>query len=101
MTEVVHADIFFFITAIAVIVVGVASLIALYYAIVILRDAREIVKKIRQASDEIEEDFEDLRENIRNEGVKVRAIVELVLAFIRRKLPKPRPKKREGDGGVD
>ncbi len=95
MTEVVHADIFFFITSIAVIVVGAGALIALYYAIVILRDVRAVVEKIRQASEEIEEDFESLRANIKNEGAKIKTIAELILAFIRRKFPKVRGKKKD------
>ncbi len=94
MTEIIHADIFFFITAIAVIIIGIGGAIALYYAIFILRDMRVVAKKIRKASDELEQDFEDLRANIKTEGVRTRTIFELVLGFIARQIPKLRAEKK-------
>ena len=95
MSEIVHADIFFFITAIAVIVVGIGMAVTFFYIIFILRDVRAVVKKVRKASDELEKDFEDLRVNIKNEGVRVKTVFELVLAFIARQIPKKRGKKSE------
>jgi hypothetical protein len=95
MTEVVHADIFFFITAIVVLVVGVGAAIIACYVILILRDVRAMVRKVRKASDEIEEDFEALRATIKNEGMRVRSIVELLLGFLLRRASKPRAKKKD------
>jgi hypothetical protein len=95
MTEIIHADIFFFITAIAVVVVSIGLLIALYYVIDILRDVRVVMKKVRKASDELEQDFEDLRANIKKEGVVVRTIFELAVRFITRQIPGLRMKKEK------
>ena len=57
MTEVVHADIFFFITSIATVLVTGGMLVALYFVIGILRDVRAVASKVRKASDELERDF--------------------------------------------
>jgi len=69
--------------------------VTFFYIIFILRDVRAVVKKVRKASDELEKDFEDLRVNIKNEGVRVKTVFELVLAFIARQIPKKRGKKSE------
>ncbi len=53
MTELVHADVFFFITTLAVIVLSVFWAVFLYYAIGIARDIRAIVAEVRSASDTV------------------------------------------------
>lgn len=93
MADVLHADVFFFISSIATIIITVALSIALYYAIRILRDLKEVTEKIREASGELEKDFESLRASVKDEGLRVRTIVELVLAFVARQFRKPRAKR--------
>ncbi len=93
MTELVHADIFFFITAIVVVVVGIGMGVALFYIVLILRDVRAVTRKIRVASDELGRDFEELRATVKDEGARVRTIVELVLRFIMRHVSRGRDKK--------
>ena len=51
MSELVHADIFFFITAVAVVLLSTIFAVALVYIIVILRDVRAIVARMRRASE--------------------------------------------------
>lgn len=97
MDEIVHADIFFFITSIAVVIIGAGMAVLLALAILIMRDIRAVVQKVRRASDELEQDFEDLRTNVKNEGVRVRTIFDLALGFVARQIPKSRTKK-PGDG---
>jgi hypothetical protein len=97
METLIHADIFFFITAIAVAVVGLGMAIALYFIIMILRDVHAVVQKIRKASDELEQDFEDFRATVKHEGVRIKTIVELVRGFIMRQVPKSRVKKKAED----
>ena len=95
MDQLVHADIFFFITAIAVVIISIGLAIVLYFVIDIVLDVRAVVKKVRKASSELEQDFEVLRSSVKEEGVRVKTIVELVLAFIARQIPKGRKKKGE------
>lgn len=68
MGEVLQANIFFIITSITVVVfMGLLS-IALYYAIGILRNVREITDRIRRASEQLEADASAVRAFVR-EGI--------------------------------
>ncbi|HVY72845.1 MAG TPA: hypothetical protein VG984_02255 [Candidatus Paceibacterota bacterium] len=82
MNEVLHANIFFFIASLATIAIAAAILVALYYIIQILRHVRDISAKLNRASQELERDFNDLRGVLKNEGNKVRGIVDVALGFI-------------------
>lgn len=95
MSELVHADIFFFITAVAVMLLTTIFAVALVYVVWILRDVRAIVARMRRASESLESDLNSLRQEVKQEGYKARALVDMVLGFISRKLTKAvRPKKR-------
>ena len=61
MTEVLQTNIFFVITSIAVLVVTVLVLVALYYFIGILRAVRDIAERVREGSEIIAEDAAQLR----------------------------------------
>ena len=98
MQTLVHADIFFFISTIALVVLSILLALGLYYAIGILRDAREISARIKKASVDIEKDLDGLRNAVKAEGNKVQGIADLILGFIihmltpkaaKRKRPKP------------
>lgn len=98
MTEVVHADIFFLITAVAVIVVGVGAAILLYYAILIARDVQAITSKVRKASDELEQDFEELRARVRSEAARAETTFGMLLGLATQYLPtviRARKKKKD------
>ncbi|MCE9643983.1 hypothetical protein K8Q93_01935 [Candidatus Parcubacteria bacterium] len=94
MNEILHANIFFLITSIAVIVVGIGLSIALYYVILILREFREVAEKVRKASDGLEEDFQDLRAGVKSEGRKVKSAFDLALGFILQRFARGKPKKK-------
>ena len=95
MGELVHADIFFFVTTVAVMVVATILAIALVYAIGILRDVRAIVRRMRQASESLESDFNALRHSVQQKGAKAHMLVDMVLGFVSRHLAKSsaRPKR--------
>jgi hypothetical protein len=84
MTEVVHADIFFFITSIAIVLVTSGLLIVLYFFIGILRDVRAIAAKVRKASDELERDFEHIRNEVKSEGMRMKTVFDVFLGFLQR-----------------
>ncbi len=96
MDELLKANIFFFITSLAVLFVTGGVLILFYYLIPIVRDIRDIVRKIRNAGEAVEKDFETLRVNLKEEGSKGKAILDAGLAFVARKMG-VRRKKKEGE----
>ena len=78
MDTLVQADIFFFITSIAIVVVTIAILIAFFFLIQILRDVRYTSKRIREESDKILSDVGDLRAFLKKEGKRALNIKDLV-----------------------
>lgn len=68
MEDVLKADIFFFVTTIAVVVLSVLMAFALYYLVQILRRVRDIAELARTEADQLKDDFEDLREDV-HEGM--------------------------------
>ena len=67
MTSLVHADIFFFVTTIAVVVVGILCVIVLIYIIRILHRAHEIAAEIRSEAALLREDIREMRAMVRGE----------------------------------
>jgi predicted RNA-binding protein with PUA domain len=64
MSEVLQANVFFMITAVAVVVVTIFIAIALYQLIRIMRAVRDIVERVREGTDVIAEDVANVREGI-------------------------------------
>ena len=95
MTEILHADIFFFITSVAVIIISLLVSVLLYFAILIARDVSAVTAKIRQASDELEQDFESVRASIKNEGVRIKTFFEFLIGIITRRTQKSRVSKKK------
>jgi len=81
MTEVLQANIFFFITALAVIIFTIFSCVAMYLVIRILRSVRRITERIDEGSENIAEDIKQLRSYIA-EGSLISQIIGM---FIKRK----------------
>jgi len=101
MSSLVHADVFFFVSTIALVVLSVGIAIGLYYAINILRDVREVSRRIRKASVDIERDIEALRTQVKSEGQKVKGIADMILGFIMRRLAPKMPRRKKPIVEVD
>ncbi len=92
MDTLIHADIFFFITAIAVVVLSIGCAVIIFYLIRILRRIDEISEKVRVESDEIVRDVKDFRATMRSEGIKVKTVLDMFLGFVK-KAKNVKPKK--------
>lgn len=89
------ADIFFFISTMAIAIVVIAIVIALFFLIQILRDVRYTTKRIRDGADNIISDVDDLREFVKREGkraVDIKEVIDGVLGIFRKK---KRPQKKK------
>lgn len=78
METLIHADIFFFITTIWVIVISAILVFILWNVAWIINDLRYISRKIREGSDVFSEDLNDLRTAIRTEGASAKYIWKYV-----------------------
>jgi uncharacterized protein YoxC len=64
-----HADIFFFITTIAVVIFSVLLVIALIYLVKILRDVRKVVHTVEEEVEQIKGDVHDAHTGIRESSM--------------------------------
>lgn len=60
MTSLMHADIFFFITTVAVVIGTIIVCIVAWYVIKILQDVHYITGKLRDATDGVESGFDSI-----------------------------------------
>ena len=96
MSNILQADIFFFISSIATIIITIILAIAGYYLILIVRDAKYISTKLRNATDDLEEKYQEIRDQVSEEGRRAKYIVEFFLdKFTAKKRGKSKPRKEE------
>lgn len=74
MSEVLQANIFFFITSVAVIVVTVLLIAVLVYVLLIVRNVKDITDRLREGSELIASDIAALRERLQKTGIKLQSI---------------------------
>lgn len=78
MSEVVHADIFFFITGIAVIVISAILVVVLFHTIKVLKGIRRITDRIEAETEAIADDIQNVRTFIAHIGVLPQLIASLM-----------------------
>ena len=76
MNSLIQADIFFFVTTIVTIVVGILIAVALTYLVFMLRDLKHIAHTVRTGADILADDVNDLRGNIKRKGAKVKSMID-------------------------
>lgn len=97
MATLIHADVFFFITSIVTVVLGVLFAVALFYIVLILRDLRYLSDLARKGGDKLALDMDGLRDAAKAEGLKVKSIFDFFLAlFVRRAKRKMGADKKTG-----
>jgi xanthine/uracil permease len=69
MDTLIHADIFFFVTTIAVVLITALFIVAILYIVRILNDLHYISKVVRTETDHLAEDFEEIRDRLKREGL--------------------------------
>lgn len=81
MDTLVHADIFFFVTTIAVVVVAAVFTIALIYLVKILNDVKHISRQVKEETVLFREDLKGLREDVRRDGFKLTSMLSFLTKF--------------------
>lgn len=85
MRTLIHADIFFFLTSIFVVVLTVILSVGGVYFILILRDMKDISRKVKNEGGEIIDDVKKVREKIEEEGIGLASIGKLFGLFSKKK----------------
>jgi len=93
METLIQADIFFFITSITVIIIGLFVAAGLFYTVRILRDVKHISSKVREEGDKIVDDVDELREDFKKEGTRLTGVLSVFAKLLARKAKKFKKKK--------
>lgn len=93
MENIVKADIFFFITSIAVTVFTVGVVVIAVYVVRILRDMKHISKKVSEEGDKIIGDVEYLREVAKAKSIKIKNVADFFFGIFMRGKRRVRTKK--------
>ena len=88
MDSLVHADIFFFVTTIAVVVVGILFVIALIYLIRLLHRAHEIAEQVRAEAVLVRGDIQNIRNHVQQGGSKLKLIGDIIAGIFKNKSKK-------------
>ncbi len=78
MNEVLHANVFFFITGIAVIVFTALLCVALFHGIKVLKSLRRIMERIEMGTEVIAEDMQSVRAYFSGDGLIRRLIIKFM-----------------------
>lgn len=88
MTDFLKQDIFFFVTTVVTIVVGILLAILMVYIIKIARDIKYITSRAKEEADLISEDLSELRQNVREKGAKMKYFLSFFNNLGKKKVPR-------------
>lgn len=102
MDGLLKSDIFFFITSIAVIGLGIAGLVIMFQVYKLLQEIRQIARTTRQGAEWLLEDFDEMREAVREKGLRLRFFLDFFRGIFERKsrfgrFTRRKPRKDEDD----
>ncbi len=101
-TTLIHADIFFFITSISVVVLTVLFIVAMVYIIRILKNASQLSDTIKREGEYIAEDISDLREAYTESGMKLAYFLQFLAKMLGTKMGASSHRKhRAAERGVE
>ena len=88
MTTLIHADIFFFVTTVAVIAVGIVFTIVLIYLANVLRQVRDVIQEVKEEAVLVRGDIAQCRNNIKQGEGKLKSLVDMALNIFKFKKSK-------------
>jgi transcription antitermination factor NusG len=92
MTEVLHANVFFFITGIAVIIISVILCILLYHIVRAMKSVRRILGNIERGAEVLSEDAQNIRSYFIKGGL-IGGIMSILRGVTEKTPTKSSPKK--------
>ena len=93
MDTLIHADIFFFVTTIAVIVITVALTVLIVYLVKVFRSIRKIADMVSDETVLVRKDIADLRSEVRVRGARALGAFDWIERFFG-KTKKSRSRKK-------
>jgi uncharacterized protein YoxC len=95
MTDFFKMDLFFVVTTVVVVLAGAFLVVALYYLIRILKSVDHLAQNVSEESDNVRGDISILRARVREEGMKVKHLVDFFSGMQSRRQTRRKPKGEE------
>ncbi|PIR87150.1 MAG: hypothetical protein COU11_01900 [Candidatus Harrisonbacteria bacterium CG10_big_fil_rev_8_21_14_0_10_49_15] len=92
MNEILQANIFFFITAVSVVLLTIVLVILLWYVLGIAKNVRKISRRVQEEVDMVADDLDAARANIKDEGKKILSVWKVLANFFSK--PEEQPKRK-------
>ncbi len=83
MAEIAKSDLFFLITTVSVVVLTIIIAVLLVYLFIVIKDVKEVVRKVKVESNEMIDDIKDLRIRLKAESTAV-SRASAVFGFFRK-----------------
>jgi len=81
MNTLIHADIFFFVTTIAVVIITIALTVLIVYLVKVFRNVRKITEMVSEETVLLRRDIGDLRSEIRMRGTQAIGVFDWIERF--------------------
>jgi hypothetical protein len=95
MNTLIHADIFFFVTTIVVVVIGIALTIALVYLAKVLSDIKIVTQQVKEETILFRDDIAELRGDIKKEGFRAERLFMFFRNIFRRTEAKTKARSKK------
>lgn len=69
MESIIHADIFFFVATIALVILTLASLVVAWYAVTVLAEIRQIIVKVQKSANNVTDAIDNITADVQEDGV--------------------------------
>lgn len=97
MDDFLKMDVFFAVTTMFVVFGGILAVVAMFYIVRILKSLDGVMKNVHEESDDIRMDINILRQKVRDEGMKIKHIVDFCSNVASRNTSPKRKRSASGD----
>lgn len=94
MQGLLKSEIFFFVSTIALVVISTLAIIALFYAIKILKNLKIISEKAKERSSKISESVELLNDEMLDKGLRFFRLLSSFFSFLQNLIPERGERKK-------
>lgn len=96
MDDFLKMDVFFAVTTMFVVFGGILATVSMFYIVRILKSLDGVMRNVHEESDDIRMDINILRQKVRDEGMKIKHIVDFCGSVASRNTS---PKRKRPTGG--
>lgn len=94
MNELGYKEVLILVASITLVGISVSTLVISWFVIRILRNLKEITEKLKKTGNDLGDDFQAIRSELKIEGLKTKKIIDFFLGFLMRRVRPSRARKQ-------